>query len=274
MKKDMHIHTTWSDGDKSEKEICKLIKENNIKRFAITDHDTLNGDKALFANKELMEDLKANEISVVSGIEVSSINDGIKMHILGYGFDLNAKEINEVAEELTRARQLKKEKLLSHLKDNFGIVLKEEKIKELDKNNTVGKPHIAKILIKEGYAESVKDAIVRYFKDFKHKDSKIPAERTIKNIHASGGIAVLAHPKEIMNDYNLKYKDIKKILKKLVGYGLDGIEINHSLHTLKDSKKFKYFAKHFHLVCSEGSDYHGESVKPNVHIGVCKYQPY
>jgi len=104
MHADLHLHTTYSDGTNTPAELCNLAKDNNIKVISITDHDSVNGIKAI-----LSEDVP-REINIIPGIELSIFNNGKMIHILGYYIDIyNAKIdnfIKQMSDEITKSTKV------------------------------------------------------------------------------------------------------------------------------------------------------------------------
>ena len=94
---DMHMHTNYSDGEKSPEELIKYAIEHNIGIMAITDHDTLEGIKTVDRNSKYIIE---SGIKIINGIELSAKTTKGRMHILGYGIDLNNKLLNDKMEEI------------------------------------------------------------------------------------------------------------------------------------------------------------------------------
>jgi len=272
MRKDLHIHTHHSDGEYSVKEIVEMVKSAELKEFAITDHDTIDGNIALLNDQEILKDLETNNIRFRTGIEVSCDYKGIKIHILGLNVDTNNQKLKQLTQDIIEGRKARAIKIFDELKKRFGIELKAEDIEKLKERKVLGKPHIAEVLVKDKYAEDIEDAFVKYLKRIKIEEGKIPVQKAIEVIHGAGGIAVWAHPKTSMVDDAFKYKDVLKTMKIFKTYGLDGVETKHSCHTDKDFRKFTYFAKHLNLLRTCGSDFHGEVVLPGVKLGDCSFQ--
>ena len=249
---DFHTHTNYSDGELSPMELIKLAIEKNIGTIAITDHDTLEGIKQIDRSNPLI--LKSG-IRVVNGIELSAkVNKG-RMHILGYGIDLENKELNEK---------------MSILKDN-GLRFRYTDIKSLiNANHNLGRPDLAKLCIKYGYAKTVQEAFDKYLIDAYNKTIQVgkglPYQECINLILNSGGIPILAHPKSL----ELTEKEFLILLKEMISNGLKGIEVYHSSHAKEEMEYYLSIANKYNLLISGGSDYHGKSVKPEVELGTGK----
>jgi predicted metal-dependent phosphoesterase TrpH len=256
---DLHIHTKNSDGESSTKDIIKKVKEKGITTFSITDHD----------NTFSLEEVKNENIDglyYIKGIEISSILSGYNMHILGYDFDNNCPEIQSIITSITNNRKERILEMIGILKHNYNIEFSQNDIIDtLNKKGSVGKAHMIDLLYKYGYGSNNKEIYLKYLKGIKSQIKyRVESEKTIDSIKKANGIAILAHPKEIENDYHI---DIEKIIKDLIDIGINGIEVYNSLHNLEDIKRYLEISKKYNLLVSGGSDYHGIFTKPNVELG-------
>ena len=263
MKKiDMHIHTCYSDGEYTPDEIIKMAQEKNISTIAITDHDTLLGIK----NKTLQE--QDTGIQVIDGIELS-VKDPIgRFHLLGYDFDVNNEELNRRAESMHNRSLYSVVAVLCQLRKDYDISFSTEEILEiLNLQRNIGRPDIAKLLIKHGIVDTVDDAFTEYLIDAHNKTKGVAAsptpEEAIKLIKQANGFAVLAHPVSLERTK----EELDRYVGELVECGLDGIEVYHSNHSPKQVEEYLALASKYNLLISGGSDYHGPSVKPDVELG-------
>ena len=261
---DLHTHTTNSDGDLSSYELIKLASKNNIGTLAITDHDSIDGIKPL--DKAEIE--KTYGIKLINGIEVAAKVPVGLMHILGYDFDLDNESLNKKLIELKENSIVSTLRIIEQIKKDYNIVFSEEDINELiNLPHHIGRPDIAKLCIKYGYAESVSDAFKKYLIDAynknRKKSNKMSYEESIDLILRSEGIPVLAHPKSL----ELSDSELIVLIEKLKACGLRGIEVYHSSHTKEERELFMKIANKYGLLVSGGSDYHGKSVKPEIELG-------
>lgn len=267
--KDLHIHTKYSDGEYDKFEILKRIKLAGISEFAICDHDTIEGSKKI---SEILKNQKSNLI-FHSGVELTSrvnnIFNGVNVHLLARDFDYNEPNILNLINEISVLRKKKINRMVDYIYKIYGIRLKDDEVNEIArKTNSVGKPHIYKLLCNHGNFDRL-----TYYKNMDSLNSydlRLDAVKVLNSVHNGKGNVTLAHPKEIMREYNFTYNDIDKLVAFLVNFGLDGLETKHSLHTDKDYEQFSKIAKKYNLFETCGSDYHGETVKPNVFLGICK----
>lgn len=262
---DLHMHTIYSDGDLTPNELIKEAYKNNIGTISITDHDTILGLKKIVWGGTCDE---TDYVKIIPGIELSAKTNKGRMHILGYDFDVNDKALNDKMNELKNNSIYSVMAIINQLRIDYGIVFDSVDINGLFSNvGNIGRPHIAKLLIKYGYAKDVKEAFDKYlidaYKKTKILNKGIPYKKCIDLIKNAGGISVLAHPNQLLlNDEELEEK-----IKEMVSYGLDGIEVYHSGHSKEETNKYLMLANKYNLLISGGSDYHGKSVKPNVDIG-------
>lgn len=261
---DMHTHTNYSDGELSPDELIKLAIKKNIGTIAITDHDTIEGIKKVDKNKY-------KNIKIINGIELSAKVSIGRMHILGYGIDLNNKILNSKMSELKDNSINSVLSVMEQIKRDYGIRFKYDDIKELiNANHNLGRPDLAKLCVKYCYANTVQDAFDKYLIDAYNKTRQtskgLQYQKCLKLIINSGGIPVLAHPKSL----ELNKKDFLILLKDMIKNGLKGIEVYHSSHTNEDMDYYYNIAKKYNLLISGGSDYHGEFVKPDIVLGTGK----
>ena len=258
---DLHTHTNQSDGDKTPDELVTHAIDNNVKVLAITDHDTLKGIK-------MIDKDKYPDVEIINGIELSGKVIKGRLHILGYGIDLDNPELNLGVEKLRQNNIYTILELLRQLKLDYGIEFKEEDVLDLVNNtNNLGRPHVARLCIKYGLCETVQEAFDKYLEDAYEKlgDRKkgLPYKECLDLINGAGGIAVLAHPHTLKMDR----EELDNFVGELVDAGLRGIEVYHSNIKSDDRDFYLYLAEKYNLVLSGGTDYHGPSVKPDIKIG-------
>ena len=262
---DMHTHTNYSDGELTPSELVELAIDKGITTLAITDHDTIQGIKKF--KKEEYDKYK-DKIRVINGIELSNKIDHGRLHILGYDIDLDSDILNG---KMSLLKDNSTNSLLSiyeQVKKDYKIRFSHEEIKELiNSNHNLGRPDLAKLLMKHGYAVSVQDAFDKYlidaFQKVRGEAKGLYYDESIDLILLSGGIPVLAHPKSLkLND-----KELRVFLEKLIACGLQGLEVYHSSHTKEEMEYYLYLANQYNLLVSGGSDYHGKIVKPDVELG-------
>ena len=250
---DLHIHTIVSDGTETPEEILRHVKEAGIGLFAVTDHDAVKGC-------ELIRALRAETDPVfLTGIEFSCQDREGKYHILGYGFDPKAKPIRQVVELGHRYRMEKVRARLDFLAERFGFRFPEEELRDLLALDNPGKPHIGNLMVKYGFART-KDQAIREFIDQIHfRNEFVRPEEAIEGILGSGGIPVLAHPAYGSGDQLILGEEMDRRLRRLTGFGLQGVEAYYSGFTAKLSGEMLDFADRYGLYVTAGNDYHGRN---------------
>lgn len=265
---DMHAHTNYSDGDLSPQELVRLAIDKRIGTLAITDHDTIEGIKKVNKNEDIIVD---SGIQIINGIELSAKIDKGRMHILGYGIDLNNKALNKKMVDLRDNSINSVLSIMEQIKRDYGITFSYEDIKELvNANHNLGRPDLAKLCVKYGYATTSQDAFDKYLIDAHNKTRQtskgLQYQECLELIRNSGGIPVLAHPKSL----ELSEKEFLMLLKEMISCGLKGIEVYHSSHSKEEMNYYLEIANKYSLLISGGSDFHGNSVKPNIELGTGK----
>ena len=260
---DLHLHTCYSDGELTPDELIKLAESKNLKTIAITDHDTLSGVKNI--------NYKTSKIRVINGIELSAKVDKGRMHILGYGIDINNNKLNNKMNELRDNSLHSVLSLMEQLKNDFNIRFGYEDIKDLiNSNRNLGRPELAKLFVKYKITSSVQEAFDKYlieaYDKIKKQNKGINYAECLDLIISSGGIPVLAHPKTL----KLEEKELCKLIEEMIKKGLKGIEAYHSTHTEEETRLYLKIANKYNLFISGGSDYHGPLVKPDIEIGTGK----
>lgn len=252
---DLHIHTTFSDGEFSPDEVLQLANKRRINGIAITDHDTVNGIKPTL---ELGK--KYRGLHIIPGIELGTLFEDEEVHILGYFVDYTSKTLIEATEMLKLNRIKRGIKIVEKL-NYLGMELSYEIIKEFTKDGFIGRPHIAKALLEKGYVKSVEEAFKRLLNRGKPayvQRETLTLKETINLIHKVDGIAILAHPGLLKN---------KSIISKCIYYGVDGLEAIHSKHDKKDVKVLLDIARANNMIVTGGSDFHGRIVDGDYLLG-------
>ncbi|AHF06656.1 PHP domain-containing protein [Desulfitobacterium metallireducens] len=251
---DLHCHTTSSDGLFTPRELIQAASELGLKAVGITDHDTISGWSEAFNAGEKYG------VEILRGVELNTEWKGIEVHILGYEPSPESGQFQAKLQELREDRSERIYKIIGRLHD-LKIEITEEEIKTVAHGESVGRPHVAQVLIQRGYVKTIKEAFDSYI----GKGSpayvprlKLTPEEGIKLIRTAGGVAVLAHP---------GIHQLGNIITPWIKAGLQGIEVSHSEHTPEDERRCRALAKQYHLITTGGSDFHGEERKPGVKLG-------
>jgi 3',5'-nucleoside bisphosphate phosphatase len=248
---DLHMHSTCSDGTMTPRELIVYAKEKGLRTISVTDHDTISHIK------DVLTAAAESDIEVIPGIEVSAEYDARgTMHILGYYIDPENDEIYDMLQDFRDGRDERNPKIIARLNE-LGLKIEYKDILKESAGQSVGRPHIARVLVNKGYVKDTKEAFdvylakgaLAYFDRVRFSPEKI-----ISVIHASGGLAFLAHPKQL----GIKNRaELETLIEQLIVYGLDGIEVYSSCHMPKNIKLYLDLAKKYDLLISGGSDFHG-----------------
>ena len=248
IKADLHIHSTMSDGSCSIEEVIQLAKEKGLTHIAITNHDTVKG------LKEAIELGKKYGVEVIPGVEISAYDykRNRKVHLLGYGIDLEGKHITKLCDRLLKDRNELTLKQVNIIK-SLGYDISEEEVKAYGKDSGISyKQHIMKVLMDKGYTEEMYPPL--YQKIFKNNGpcdmeiEYIDVYDAIDAIIKDNGIPVIAHPGQLKT---------YELIEELVGKGLVGVEKYHRSHKDEDKERVEQLVNEYKLIATGGSDFHG-----------------
>lgn len=254
MPADLHIHTNFSDGCLSPEDIVRRAHEAGLTVIAITDHDNVEGIP------RAMAEARISGISLIPGIEFSTDLPDAEIHILGYYIDYKAEWLLEL---LSRIRNDRKNRIYktAELLKKLGVEIKPEEVLALAEAGSVGRPHVARVLVSKGIVGSVQEAFNKYLNygaPAYVPHFKLTPEEAVKVIIKAGGIPVYAHPAVSNKD---------DIIPALVSAGLAGIEVYYSKHSGTQIKRYLSIAKKHGLLVTGGSDFHGFGTVRDVALG-------
>jgi predicted metal-dependent phosphoesterase TrpH len=248
---DLHMHTTVSDGTDAPGEIVARVREAGIGLFSVTDHD------AVKAGRIIPPLLTEGDPAFLTGAEFSCRDEEGKYHILGYGYDPDAEPIRELVEKGHRLRIGKVAARLNFLKREFGFSFPQEELEALFALDNPGKPHIANMMVRHGYARSKEQAIKEFINRIRFRNEYVRPEDAIRGILGGGGIPVLAHPSYGDGDQLILGEKMDERLRHLMEFGLQGVEAFYSGFTPRLCREMLSFAERYELYVTAGSDYHG-----------------
>lgn len=252
---DLHTHSTASDGQYSPHALVALAREKGIQALALTDHDTLDGlPEACAAGEEL-------GVTVLRGVELGA-REHRNLHLLGYGFSLDASPLSDLCRRLREARDTRKYRIVDFLRER-GVEIALSEVEETAGGRVIARPHFAQVMLKHGYVSTIREAFDKYLdtEEFQSVERfKAEAAVCIQAIKASGGKASLAHPYQL----GLDEEELDALAASLAKEGLDAIECFYPRHTKEQTEAYLSLAKRYGLKITGGSDFHGERVKPDV----------
>ena len=252
MRADLHIHSTASDGTLSPLSLVELAARNGVDIIALADHDSVSGVAAA------TQAGVALGVRVVPGVELSAARADQSIHILGYFVDVDDEHFRSELAALRAARLRRARTIVLALQD-AGYRISLDAVLDLSRDGSVGRTHIARILVAAGHAIDVPDAFFRLLDRgmpfYRPKDLLEP-RHAVKVINGAGGIAVLAHP---------GVSGTEDSIDELVSYGLAGIEVYHVDHSEEQKDRFAAIAASRGLLVTGGTDYHSsEALHPDL----------
>jgi predicted metal-dependent phosphoesterase TrpH len=258
MRADCHCHSNHSDGTLSVSALLDLAKARNLTGLSITDHDSFAG------YEEALPYAKTLDIQLISGIEISAHIERASIHVLGYAFDLKNTALNQFCQQLNENRKVRNLEICERL-NRYDISISMEAVQQRFPNCTLGRPHIAFLMVEKGYVKSIQQAFKRYLGEGAKcavPDLGTDVPTAIGLIQQAGGFAVLAHPHYIKN---------KRILPPLLDMPFDGIEAYYGNLGPKQEQPWVDLANKKNWLITGGSDFHGE--KKSFHGLGCSFTP-
>jgi predicted metal-dependent phosphoesterase TrpH len=251
---DLHVHSCESDGAWTPEHLAEHAASIGMRAIALCDHDTVRGlARAVARGAEL-------GVDVVPGVELSCEVEGRDIHILGYFVDAEDPALLASLASLRDGRLERAETMVRELTAG-GYPVRLEDVLVHASGDTVGRSHVARALVDRGHAGDVREAFARFIGHGKpyYVDKPLPGpDAAIGTIHASGGLAVVAHPAA---------SGAEDLIGLLAEAGLDGIEAYHAEHGPDTRARLAWTAEELGLLVTGGTDFHGPG-SPNPGIGM------
>lgn len=266
-KYDLHLHSSWSDGDYSILEVFKLAKKLGLKTISITDHNVMAPQLEIDGAK------KITGIDFVEGIEITTNYLGIDVHLLGYSSNFDKVILKRALKKTLIGYEKRCIQIAKKMEKIFSIEINIKKIKKERGKKPLFKYDIIKEagkLTKKSIEEISKLCIRGGAAYIPYDNWAMAPSQALKLIKKAGGICVIAHPcTPARSNFPLvkTQKIIFDLIKKLVKQGLNGIEVYYPTHSSKQIGLLKHLAKKYNLLITGGSDWHGEFFKPNIKMG-------
>ena len=258
---DLHLHTTHSDGSCTPTEVVNMAHQAAVTALAITDHDITTG---------IAEAIAAGEqcgIEIIPGVEISSLAGSSELHILGYFLDWRDSDLLDRLKTLRESRHRRNPRIIERLQ-TLGIDITYDEVRALAGTDSIGRPHIARVLMDKHVVASAKEAFDRFLAEGKPayvpRELPSPAE-AIRWIKAARGLAVLAHPTWV----KVAERSLVDLVRQLKAEGLDGVEVYYSTHAAQQTREYLSLAHQLGLLVTGGSDFHGLT-KPDIEVGIGK----
>lgn len=243
---DLHVHTTYSDGMFTPEKVVETALEKGIGAIAVTDHDCVDGVAPA------VKAAHGTKLVVIPGIELSAAAEDVEIHILGYFIDHKCPVFAEILGSMRDKRTVRIREMITRLVDK-GIHVDAEKVFGAVTEGTIGRMHLARVMVEQNIAFNIREAFEKFIGDgkpFHVKHERLDYVDAIKIVKKAGGVPVLAHPGNMGKD---------EYIPKYVKAGLMGIEVYHSEHRAAAIKKYENIAGEQGLIMTGGSDCHGYS---------------
>jgi len=253
---DLHSHTLASDGEWSPEQVVNAAADAGLEALAVTDHDGIGSVNAASSIG------KTRGIEIIPGSELTVYEGSTELHVLALFIDPSSPAFAALLEKMQQHRRQRAMAMAVKL-SAAGFALTESDILEASKGAaSIGRPHVAAALVKRGHARTINAAIVNFLVDGKPgyvEKFKLRAEDGFNAVHASGGVAILAHPGIAPHD---------ELIAPLFRRGMDGVEANYPSHSHVNRRFYNGLASRYEKLISGGSDFHGPVIRPNRILGM------
>jgi predicted metal-dependent phosphoesterase TrpH len=256
---DLHTHSTQSDGTDPPGDIVALSIAAGLRGVALTDHDTLEGIPAAAAQAA------ANGIEFVPGIELSIEWPAGTFHLLVYHLSPGSGPLQDRLEAIRHARTDRNHRIIQSLRD-LAVPIEYAEVAEEAGGGTVGRPHIAAVMVRKGVVPDVAAAFDRFLGEGRpayHDRERLDPPTAIGLARDSGAVPVLAHPHTL----GLAGSQLVTVLRELIAMGLGGLEAYYAEYHPGVRTALAELAHRLGLVATGGSDYHG-TYKPDLKLGI------
>jgi predicted metal-dependent phosphoesterase TrpH len=239
---DLHTHSTASDGELAPAELVRCALERGLAVIALTDHDTTAGIEAAIAAA------RGTSLEVIPGIELSADVPEREVHVLGYFGDWQDVHFQTMLEKFREGRYGRAERMTQKLAA-LGAPVSFDRVREIAGDASIGRPHVAQALLEAGHITSIDEAFEKYIgrngPAYVERFRLTPEDAVTLILH-SGGVPVLAHPRDV-TDY----------IAPMVEVGMLGLEVHYGPYDEATRQNLLQFAKQFGLIATGGSDFHG-----------------
>jgi predicted metal-dependent phosphoesterase TrpH len=253
---DLHSHSRASDGQYDAPEVARRAASAGVSVWALCDHDTVAG---LPAAQRAASELG---IRFVPGIELSAFLDAKEIHLVGHFVDPAHDTLRRFEDFLAERRRERMGRIIEKLAP-LGVRIEAKDIERYSGGKTIGRPHVARAIVEKGAVATVKEAFDRYLGEGRPayvQRYRLAADDAVRLVRGAGGTVTIAHPGVSRLD--------RGDVTRLRAAGVDGVEVFHPDHDPSARERFLRMAEALDLVPTAGSDFHGEAVAPDRHLGM------
>ena len=208
---DLHLHSTHSDGTYTPGQLVDLARRSGLAAISLTDHDTLSG----------VEEVRAaagTGLEIVSGVEITCEYSAREIHLLGYFVRTEDGPLTRALQRLCEHRSQRFWHMVERLRGR-GVCLDEDEVRSCAATGSLGRRHLAELLVRGRWAGTVREAFVRYLGDggrVQVPKLRLPISEALALVVGAGGVASWAHP---------SYDCTRETLLELRRLGLGAVEV-------------------------------------------------
>ena len=256
---DLHSHSSASDGILSPRDSALYAYSKNLKVWALTDHDTVDG--LCDAARVCLE----KQITFIPGIEINIAWPTGEFHLLGLGLREKSRELSETIEYLTDERHARNTQIIQKMNaDGYKFTL--EQVESQFTASQIGRPHFADFLVMQKIVKNRQEAFDRFFAKGKawyvsHNGEEL--ETAVQAIKSAGGVPVLAHPMSLY----VSWGKMDEVITSIRDKGVIGLEAYHPGARLVECQRLEKLAEKLGFFVTAGSDFHGEKVRADLKLG-------
>lgn len=276
---DLHMHSHHSlDGEFTPRQLIKIAKEAGLTTIALSDHNCVLGVP------EIIEEAKGTGIQIIPAVEMSTLFQGLEVHVLGYNIDCTHPYFHSITDVINKKMRDAIASRIEKIKEYYELNLDVEALIEQYKDEVNPFPSMIKSILCDPKNASIPD-----FQDYLPGGSRCEPmavnfywdkcspgnpcyiefvypdlEETVRIIHEAGGIAVLAHPW-------VTFYEKEDLIEQVLACGIDGIEAYSNYHQSIHNEYFDTYCTQHGILMTCGSDFHGKT-KPAITMGTYGYE--
>jgi hypothetical protein len=257
---DLHTHSSFSDGSDTPSELVAKAVNSGLTAIALTDHDTQEG------LSEAQQAASTVDLELIPGTELSLTNKYGGMHLVVLWLQPGAGPLQDRLNALQSGRTGRNQAIVDEL-TRLGMPVTIEEVENEAGDGSVGRPHIASVMVQKGYVPDIKAAFDQWLANDKPAYARRPLltpEEGIGLAVESGAVPILSHPHTLNIN---RAHEMGSVLDELKGYGLIGLESIYPSYRQHERDGYTMLARRFRLIPSGGSDYHG-TYKQGLDLGI------
>ena len=251
---DLHLHTTFSDGNLTPTQLVELCADRGLRYAAITDHDSTEG-----VGEALRAARRYPDLEIIVGVELSTDVQDSEIHLLGYFVDHEHDGFQNTLRTFRDGREGRARRMVERLGE-MGLPVSWGRVEELSGGGAIGRPHIAQAMVEAGYVVYPKDAFDKYLgrngPAYVERARLTPVE-AVRMLVSNGAVPVMAHPTFSVPRMDREgMAELSRVLVELRGEGLAGMEVYYGVYEPDIVAQLKSMSDELGLIPCGGSDYH------------------